>query len=402
MKVAVWINKSMDPKLGGGFSYTSKLLQLIDDKQFNFKLEICFIGSEAISFRLNKPYFHVDLTAKKLSILNQFIVSFSRKFRILKGLKNKIQSNHRSSYIERIHKRLKENQIDIIYYLAPMELYVPKFPFISTNWDLGHLTLPPFPEITEENELAVRTKWYDKTLLSAKYVFVESEAGKKELVELLSYPKEKIKVVPIFPGNLVNLKVSLEQQKVILQKFNIEKNNFFMYPAQFWKHKNHERLISAFAKVSKDNIKLKLILNGSDKGELENVLKFIDSIGISDQVNYVGFLSNEELFTLYKNASALVFPSLLGPTNMPPLEARAIGCPVLCSDFVGHKEQLGDGALYFNPENEDEIAKSMMAMLDERERKALQEKATAEFNNSKFKGNIAVSKIEEHLLAISI
>lgn len=95
----------------------------------------------------------------------------------------------------------------------------------------------------------------------------------------------------------------------------------------------------------------------------------------------------------------LVFPSLLGPTNMPPLEARVLGCPVLCSDFLGHREQLGDGALYFNPENEDEIVKSMLIVLDYIKSESLLEKASVELANSKFNGNNAVAKIEEHLLA---
>ena len=48
-----------------------------------------------------------------------------------------------------------------------------------------------------------------------------------------------------------------------------------------------------------------------------------------------------------------------GPTNMPPLEAMELGCPVICSDLAGHHEELGDAAIYFDPENPSDIAKAM-------------------------------------------
>ncbi|WP_299522909.1 glycosyltransferase family 1 protein [Winogradskyella sp.] len=402
MKVAVWIDNSMMPTLGGGFSYTSKLVKQIDEKTFDPQLEICFIGSEKIDYRLNKSYTCINIIDEKLSLNQKLIIEFSRKFRIFKKLKNKIQAKNRRSTLQRIHKQVKQANIDIVYYLAPMQRYIPKFPFISTNWDLGHLTLPPFPEITEKNELQVRTKWYNKILPEADYIFTESEAGKNELINLLSIPERKIKVVPIFPGNLVEMNVLGPEQKEILKKFKIEQNSYYIYPAQFWKHKNHERLVFAFAEVFKDNPNLKLILSGSDKGELDYILNCIDTLGISENIKYVGFLSNEELYVLYNNALALVFPSLLGPTNMPPLEARAIGCPILCSDFLGHREQLGEGAIYFNPEDINSLTESMKIVLDENKRNDLLKHAEAELKTSKFKVHIAVSKIEEYVLSMKM
>ncbi|NRB59419.1 MAG: glycosyltransferase family 4 protein [Winogradskyella sp.] len=400
MKVAVWINSSVDPKLGGGFSYTSKLVQLIDDKQFNSKLEVCFIGSDAISFKLNKPYFSVDLTAKKLSIWHQFIVSFSRKFRVLKQLKKQIQLKNKKAFEARVHQQVKQNNIDIIYYLSPMQRHVPNFPFITTNWDLGHLTLPPFPEVTEPKELKARAKWYNNVLPNANCIFTESEAGKKELIDFLSIPEEKIKIVPIFPGNIIHLNVKEAEQGHILDEFGLERNNFYIYPAQFWKHKNHERLISAFDNVLKINPNVKLVLSGSDKGELNNVLDLVKLRQLEKKVLFTGFISNEALYTLYKNALALVFPTLLGPTNMPPLEARVIGCPVLCSDFMGHREQLRNGAIYFKPEDEKSIFESMIAVLDMQKRKTLLDNAYNELTSSSFNEEFAISKIERHLLSL--
>lgn len=54
------------------------------------------------------------------------------------------------------------------------------------------------------------------------------------------------------------------------------------------------------------------------------------------------------VFALYKSAAALIMASHFGPTNMPPIEAMELGCPVICSDLGGHREILDNGALYFN------------------------------------------------------
>ena len=67
---------------------------------------------------------------------------------------------------------------------------------------------------------------------------------------------------------------------------------------------------------------------------------------------------------MYKYATALVMASHFGPTNMPPIEAMEIGCPVVCSDLGGHREILGDAASYFDSYNIDSMTKSMFDILE--------------------------------------
>ena len=58
--------------------------------------------------------------------------------------------------------------------------------------------------------------------------------------------------------------------------------------------------------------------------------------------------------------------SHFGPTNIPPIEAMEIGCPVICSDLKGHREILGDSALYFNSFSYGSIYKSMIEIVNNR------------------------------------
>ena len=74
-----------------------------------------------------------------------------------------------------------------------------------------------------------------------------------------------------------------------------------------------------------------------------------ERLGVADRVRYLGFVTQEELAALYRGAVALTFASFFGPNNFPPLEAMGLGCPVLCAEAAGMREQLGDAALYFAP-----------------------------------------------------
>src|SRR5215213_8016876 len=119
---------------------------------------------------------------------------------------------------------------------------------------------------------------------------------------------------------------------------------FLLYPASPWPHKNHARLLEAFTLVRRERPELRLVLTGSGHGVLP------------DGVESVGYVTQDELASLYRRASALVFPSLYEGFGQPPLEAMACGCPVACSDLPPLREVCGDAAVYFDPEDPEAIA----------------------------------------------
>ena len=83
-------------------------------------------------------------------------------------------------------------------------------------------------------------------------------------------------------------------------------------------------------------------------------------------------LSEREVVALYKRATALVFPSLIGPTNIPPLEAMVLGTSVLCSDLFSMPEQVGHAGLLFDPFDVEDMAEKIYRIwTDENIRKEL-------------------------------
>jgi glycosyltransferase involved in cell wall biosynthesis len=124
--------------------------------------------------------------------------------------------------------------------------------------------------------------------------------------------------------------------------------------------KNHVRLIRAFADFkARTGFPHSLVLAGADWDRAEFVHKTASECAARDSIRFTGFVANEDLLGLYGGAEALFFPSLFEGFGMPILEAMAAGLPVFCSDRSSLPEVGGDAAVYFNPEDEADIARKL-------------------------------------------
>ncbi|WP_170252671.1 glycosyltransferase family 4 protein [Adhaeribacter aerolatus] len=291
---------------------------------------------------------------------------------------------------------LKDHRIDFVYYLKQQDTIL-NYPFIATLWDVSHKSTNGFPEHSLNKNYEIREKYYLYTLNKAFLILCESEAGATELKKYYAIYPEKIKVLPLFASNIINCQASPESEHTTLNKFNVEKEKFFIYPAQFWPHKNHYNLILAFHKLLREtgNQNLKLVLCGSDKGNFLYILDLIKSLSLTDNIIVPGFVSDESLFILYRNAIALTMPTFLGPTNIPIIEAAHLNCPVLCSDLAGHKEIMGNHALYFNPSDAEGIKAAMIQVLDQSLRSKLIESAKAHITQSPFTINNSLQVLNQ-------
>jgi glycosyltransferase involved in cell wall biosynthesis len=280
-----------------------------------------------------------------------------------------------------------------LYHLTPTTEEI-NFPFVVTHWDIAHYSTWALPEISMNGVFEERELLYTNCYNKAFAIFCESEAGKKELLKYKQVNEEKLFVVPLFPGKIIDLQIDRDQQLALLRnEFSLQPGSYYIYPAQFWAHKNHYHLLLAFSKVVSTHPHLKLVLCGSDKGNLAYLREVMVHLHLNGSVIIPGFVPDETLYSLYKNAIALVMPTLLGPTNMPLLEAARLGCPVITTASEGHKEILGDYGTYVDPLDEDAIAQ---AMLD----KAGRSPVKAVFKNDSNTIEAAIHKIEAHFITL--
>jgi glycosyltransferase involved in cell wall biosynthesis len=225
-------------------------------------------------------------------------------------------------------------------------------PALVSIYDLMHRFERRFPESASRRQYLNRERNFRNICRWAKGVLVDSEVGRQQVIESYGMPAERIHVLPyIAPRYMQQTQTSPDFDS----RYRLPAK-FVFYPAQFWEHKNHKRLISAVGKLKHDIPDLKLVLTGSKQNAFDSVVKLARDLNLTDDIILLGYVPDEDMPELYRRARALVMPTYFGPTNIPPLEAFSVGCPVAISGIYGMPEQVGDAALLFNPDSVDEIA----------------------------------------------
>ncbi len=209
-------------------------------------------------------------------------------------------------------------------------------------------------------------------LKRARQILVPSEYTKEEIIKYFGLEPTRIKVTyegcgkSDFPYYNVG---SLTSE--IPKKYGIIKP-YILYVGNAYPHKNLERLILAFQKLSKAyQLDLRLVLVGENDYFYKRLKDTVLKLGIKNII-LAGFVRDEDLNSLYKNALFYIFPSLCEGFGLPPLEAMACGLPVASSNKTCLPEILGDAAYYFNPDSVDDIARAIEKVaIDEDLRKKL-------------------------------
>lgn len=252
-----------------------------------------------------------------------------------------------------IARALLNEQCDLWIFPSPTaKSFQIAVPALVTIHDLMHRYERRFPESAAGCEYANREHNYATICHWAKGVLVDSETGRRHVHESYDIPEERIHVLPYIAPKYIR---AAKTPPGFDSRYRLP-DKFIFYPAQFWEHKNHRRLIEAVHSLKDDIPDLKLVLSGSQKNAYEKVLSLVHRLGLDHDVIFLGYVPDKDMPELYRRARALIMPTFYGPTNIPPLEAFEIGCPVAISDVYGMPGQVGDAALLFDPESVTEIA----------------------------------------------
>ena len=233
--------------------------------------------------------------------------------------------------------------------------YTIPVPALGTIHDLMHRYAREFPEFSSRGKYRRKEMHYKRICDWGKGVIVDSNIGKQQVMECYGVKPQKIHILPFVPPEYIQEKTHLK----LTSSIDGLPKKFFFYPAQFWKHKNHILLVKAFRRLKEKLPDLKMVFSGSEKNAYRETRNAVNQLGLANDIIFLGFVPNDMMPELYKRARGLIMPTFAGPTNIPPLEANVLGCPVAISNIYGMPDQLGDAALYFNPSSIEEIAKSM-------------------------------------------
>jgi glycosyltransferase involved in cell wall biosynthesis len=263
----------------------------------------------------------------------------------------------------RLRRALHADGLDAIHF--PLSVMLPPLdmpPAATTVLDVQHEV---FPEFFSRAELAYRRRVYGWTVRRSRIVITISEHAREALVERLRLDPQRVRAIHLavdhdrFTPAAVTVAGEAgngrpEDRVAFGAPGSRDRDPFLLYPANAWKHKNHERLFAAFAQVRRERPGLRLVLTGAGH----------DRLTLPDGAESRGLVGLDELVDLYRSAAALVYPSLYEGFGIPCVEAMACGCPVAASNVASIPEVCGDAAVYFDPLDAESMAEGVRTVLD--------------------------------------
>ena len=360
MKVGIFLKNITDELLGGAYTHETRLLRALGRYGVVENHSFIIIGNDNLLPLISTELKGFDFCLIKITLFEKLKWTFLSKLHsVLKLLTTSNFSNFHEKYYERlIEKGIKKAKVDFIISFNQTVL-AKDIPYLVTLWDLEHRKCPFFPEVSESGLWKKREEHFSETLRRASVIVTGTKTGKEEIEKFYQVPGDRIKVIP-FPKP--EFSKNRGEDENILSKYNLPPK-FLFYPAQFWPHKNHINLLHSIYILKKEKLKLfDVVFVGSDKGNLSYVKNLADKLGINEQVYFLGFVPQKDLVKLYQVAFAMVYITFFGPDNIPPLEAFALGCPVIASKIPGYQDQLGDAVMAVNPKDPGEIASAILTL----------------------------------------
>lgn len=380
----IGIVPTVDPSGGGVYQYSRTMLSALHEWRDNEDQFVVFSLEPVLGELLNGRHWTFErLEPEQLRSLEQKLLE---KLRGLVGEGPHREAwrwlRHQLRYIQR-PSRIALSDPDVIRYRPDMKRWFQScgvelmlypghsslpfeagIPYVMAIHDLQHRLQPEFPEVSDNGEWESREYYLRNGARNAVLVLADSEVGKEDILNFYGpygVTADQVMVLPYLPARCLAVNISQCEQQQVQMRYGLP-DRYLFYPAQFWPHKNHSRIVQALALLKQEHgLKITVVFCGSHAGELrERVLHEVISLsrqqGIKDQIKYLGYVPDADMSAIYAGAAALVMPTFFGPTNIPILEAWAFGCPVLTSDIRGIREQAGNAAVLVDPRSVEAIA----------------------------------------------
>ncbi len=278
-----------------------------------------------------------------------------------------------------MHEWFTRCAVDLMIYPFSHRLAIEtRIPYVFAIHDLQHRINPQFPEVSAEGEWQRREYLFRNAARFATLLVAGSETGREEIIECygeFGVEPDRVKVLPFLPCYGSKDRPTTRARRELPSRY-------LFYPAQFWPHKNHARIIQALAIIKHQNGEaIPIVFAGGHGGSIreetwQEVMTLARQLGLQDQIHDLGYVPDEEMDALFRGATALIMPTFFGPTvSIPVLEAWALGCPVLTSDVRGIREQAGDAAVLVDPASVESIAEGTRQLwTDEKRREVLKQR----------------------------
>lgn len=235
---------------------------------------------------------------------------------------------------------------------------VPLFysrPFVVTIHDLilhhfatGEATTKP--KIVYWMKLAGYKLVMQRTAERAKKIITVSQSTKRDIVEELGVPQDKIAVTYEGVDEILSKNIEKPVKEIDLKKYLLHVGN--LYP-----HKNMDVVLLALKMIKdKKDMKIQLVIAGKKDYFYFRFKKRVFEMDLENQVVFLGEVNDAQLRFLYQNALFYISPSLLEGFDLPVVEAMSQNCLCVISDIPVHREICKNGAIYFESTDSEGLA----------------------------------------------
>ena len=337
------------PSSGGMFQYAQSILDgLLPLVGANIQVRIAFVGHEWLHVLTRYPAY--DKIEMKYGEIGLLIASGIMAMKLPGSLARTV-----SKIINPVISQMW--RMDCALWIFPSQDnigYQVPFPVIVSIHDLMHRYEKSFPEVSAFGRYRLREHRFMNLVKWAQLVLVDSIVGQRHVVESYKADSDKVQPLPYVAPQYI-----LQPEAVDFDQIFKLPKKFIFYPAQFWAHKNHKRLVSAAAITRSRCPDISLVFTGRHQHCYALLRQHADKLGMTDCIIFPGYVQDAYLSGFYRRARALVMPTFFGPTNIPPLEAFTCGCPVAVSNIYGMPEQARGCALLFDPLSVSDIAATL-------------------------------------------
>lgn len=248
--------------------------------------------------------------------------------------------------------------------LNNVPIFMPK-PYIVTIHDMSSLVFDYDSDTRDRLHL-----WrFRRGLERADRVIAVSGATRRDVLNLMNLPPDHVRQIynAIDPGFLP-IETDDRKRRAVLERYQIQ-YPYLLYAGSVNPRKNVARIVEALALLRQDLVDhpkykdLRLVIIGDQISKYPALRRAVHQSRVTDAVRFLGFVKREELKVFYQGAEAFVFPSLYEGFGLPPLEAMALGTPVVSSGVSALPEVVGDAAMIVKPENVFDIARGIREVL---------------------------------------
>jgi glycosyltransferase involved in cell wall biosynthesis len=233
-----------------------------------------------------------------------------------------------------------------------------KIPWLYWLPDFQHIHLP---EMFSKEEYEWRNHYFMRRAKAATRIVLLSESVKRDYQSFA--PSYAYKARVIVPISYIPPKIYEIIPKSIADIYSLP-DRFIYFPNQFWRHKNHEAVFRAVRRLKDQGLEVFIVCSGDltdfrHPNYFSELLQLASRLGIFRQILFLGLIPREHVFALIRQSICVLNPSLFEGFGLTTDEARSVGKQTLLSDISAHREQNPPGAIFFNPNDEQDLASKL-------------------------------------------